>query len=100
MAHQFVVKQNEAGGWDVYMRGMVSHSEYRARFRHLVNECGYNEDDAAVELYEMIAKFEKQNETEGATRSMCEDYVFEYIAPGDVLQIDGMAFVVNAPAKE
>jgi hypothetical protein len=98
MASQYVVQRNADGGWDLFMRDLVSLGEYSARFQHLVGDCGWAPDIAAFELYHMVAAFVKKTESKTATFAMCERYIFDTIDPGDIIQINSHYFVVNRPA--
>jgi hypothetical protein len=96
MATQFVVKEAE-DGYDVYARELISHGEYRARYNHLVGECEFTPEQAARELYEMVAKFWRKTEAP-VPLSLCEQYVFDYVDPGDIVIFNGTYFIVNKPA--
>lgn len=98
MMTQMVIRKNKSGGYDMWARALMPHGEYAQRFRHMVEECGWNAEQAARELYAMQA-FIKKNTTDEATLEMCEDAAFTYIDPGDIVDIDGKVFVVNARAR-
>lgn len=95
MATEFMLKESK-DGCRVFSRHLVSHGEYRSRYNHLTNECKFTPEEAASELYLMVGKFTERTEAP-APRAICEDYIFTYIDPGDILIIDGQYFVVNAP---
>lgn len=95
MATQFVIKQNDSGGFDVFIRDLVSHGEYKHRYEHLIRMCDFTPTQAAMELSNSIAAFEKKTSTDVATRGMCERYVFDFCTPGDILLINDAYFVVN-----
>lgn len=99
MPSQFIVKPNEAGGFDVFMRDMVSHGEYSARYTHMISHCGYSETEAALELYHMVAAFIRKTTTDRVPFELCEKYVFDFCSPGDIIQINWHYFVVNRPAS-
>lgn len=96
MASQYVLRKSGAG-WNVFIRDLVSHGEYRRRFEYMTQQCGINPDEAALDLYE-LQKFYKKNERP-ASWPLIESYVFDTIDPGDIIQIESSWFVVNKPAK-
>lgn len=98
MATQMVIKKNKSGGYSLHARTVMTHGEYAARFRHMVDECGWSAEQAARELYTMQA-FIQKSISDDATLEMCEDVVFSYVDPGDIVQIDGTIYVVNAKAQ-
>lgn len=98
MSSQYLVKRRSQGGYDVYMRDLISLGEYRERYLHFTKDCLMSDEDAAIELYHMTQAFYQKNETP-ATLPMCEQYVFDTIDPGDILLIDNNWFVVQRPVR-
>jgi hypothetical protein len=98
MASQFVIRENPRGSFDVFVRDLVSHGEYRQRFEHLTRDCGFSPEVAAEELYHMVGRFIKSNEDD-AELPMCVDFVFSHLDPGDFVVDRGVWFVVNRPAS-
>jgi hypothetical protein len=99
MARQFVVKKNDSGGYDLWLRSLVSIEEYRQRFNHLVTDCKLTPDEASVELYKMVATFEKKTQTSTATLNMCKQYVYDFSEPLDIIVIDNHKAIVSKLAR-
>lgn len=97
MPSQYVVKRNATGGYDLWMRDLITHEEYRARYSHMVRECGFSEDEAAHELFLMVGQFIKKTISKTATLDMCQKYIFDTIDPGDIIFIEGLPMVVQKP---
>jgi len=97
MTSQYLVKRRDNGTYDLYVRDLVSKSEYAARFKHLNEECGWSKEDTVQELYRMLQQFFQKNE-KPVDLQMCERYIFDTMDDGDVIQIEQQFWIVSRKA--
>ena len=99
MAYQFVVKKNGDGGYDLWLRGLMTMNEYQKRFNYMVLDCGLSPEETAKELYAMH-QFVKKNVSNTNTFNMCRQYVFDFVSPGDIGVVGDQRFIVqNQPQR-
>lgn len=101
MSSQYIVKHNRAeDSFDVYHRQVFTNEELAVQSEALVAD-GWSATEAIQELKNDRFSFVKCNTDTSRkyTLRACQEFIVSYAAPGDIMVILGVVYMINQPGR-